>query len=55
MRGNTIILKTDSGSLLTSILTLNIHQMSCVLTALTKDVLLISRIWVRILVSGEEA
>ena len=55
LRGNTIILKTDSGRFLTSVLTLNIHQMSCVLTALTKDVLLISRIWVRILVSGEEA
>ena len=55
LRGNTIILKTDSRRLLTSVLTLNIHQMSCVLTALTKDVPLISRIWVRILVSGEEA
>ena len=51
--GNTIILKTDSGRFLTSVLTLNIHQMSCVLTALTKDVPPISRIWVRILVAGQ--
>ena len=55
MRGISIILKTYSGRFLTNVLTLNIHHMACVLTALTKDVPLISRIWVRILVSGEEA